>query len=221
VLGFFCVFHFVRFSSHWQNETLDRQVALIEGLAKDPQSDLTVSLREIFLTLRDMEKGLKKSASKLLLNNSGGVNKVQKSPMQSNNELAMATFKEMKEMALQGDPFETYTLIKKVGEGYAFGNGGGLGWFGLVWFWVGLGWFGLVWVGLVLVWFVLVWFWFGLVWFGLVWFWLGLVLAWLGLVCFFFLTPCEYYLLFAFISCLVLRELYIKQSTRSQGSIMR
>lgn len=100
------------------NETLDRQVATIEGLAKDKQSDLTVPLREIFLTLRDLEKGLKKSQSKLLLNSSGGANKSGvKSPMQANNEMAMATFKEMKEMAIQGDPFETYTLVKKVGEG--------------------------------------------------------------------------------------------------------
>ncbi|MCL4415091.1 MAG: hypothetical protein M1365_00095, partial [Actinobacteria bacterium] len=30
----------------------------------------------------------------------------------------MNILKEMKEMALQGDPFEVYQVIKKVGEGY-------------------------------------------------------------------------------------------------------
>jgi hypothetical protein len=33
-------------------------------------------------------------------------------------EQAVFTFKEMKEMAIPGDPYETYNVIKKVGEGY-------------------------------------------------------------------------------------------------------
>lgn len=88
-----------------------KQVAVIEQLSKESGSSLTSTLRELFVTLRDLEKGLKKSAR------AGGSKAAIASKNSPTTSHEMNILKEMKEMALQGDPFEIYHVIKKVGEG--------------------------------------------------------------------------------------------------------
>lgn len=92
-----------------------KQVAVIEQLSQESGSSLTSTLRELFVTLRDLEKGFKKSARAGGSKTAAG--QTAKNSPSSSHE--MNILKEMKEMALLGDPFEVYQVIKKVGEGYA------------------------------------------------------------------------------------------------------